>query len=508
MWRLNKVRHKAGQQGGSLEELRLKRRENERALRQARRDRQLVSKRLLLNEDEEQPDVSMDTAPGGHDIVSLLHKLQHSGTEKEAHLKALSKVLRDPAAQLTFIKHENSMHLLVGLLTGSNAQCRLQAVRCLHELSHSSHTNVAPACLPATPYLLTYLSGPSTKFTELCLYTLGNMCPDSDVVREKLLAQGIIPALASCIENQRHTLAVVEAAAFTLSQLLQARDAPEKIIPIVLKSTLPSHLLSVLTPDPQFGLAPAIECAWCLHYLICSTDDNKELLAQGALSQCSSLLVSLGGAVTEGNKEDGIELLIWPLLRCVGNILSSCPEEDLNAQLTDAHLPASLCGLVQAYLHTLPALARETVWVLNNLTAHSTEFCSALLTLNLVPGLIQLLPFSQGINTMILRILANIAHKKKVFCVQLMQLGLLSALCATLKMADQEMVIQSLDILFMMTVSSPVVAEEFVRQDGLSLLEVLQYNGAAEMRQRSTYLLEKHLLSYQQHITVDNMPDP
>ena len=68
------------------------------------------------------------------------------------------------------------MHLLVGLLTGSNAQCRLQAVRCLHELSHSSNTNVASACLPATPYLLTYLSGQSTKFTvsaqsylELCV---------------------------------------------------------------------------------------------------------------------------------------------------------------------------------------------------------------------------------------------------------------------------------------------------------------------------------------------------
>lgn len=63
------------------------------------------------------------------------------------------------------------MHLLVGLLTGSNASCRLQAVRCLHELSHSSHANVAPACLPATPYLLTYLSGQSTKFTvSICLY--------------------------------------------------------------------------------------------------------------------------------------------------------------------------------------------------------------------------------------------------------------------------------------------------------------------------------------------------
>lgn len=37
-------------------------------------------------------------------------------------------------------------------------------------------------------------------YQELCLYTLGNLIPDSDVVKEKLLAQGIIPALASCIE--------------------------------------------------------------------------------------------------------------------------------------------------------------------------------------------------------------------------------------------------------------------------------------------------------------------
>lgn len=34
------------------------------ALRQARRDRQLVSKRLLLNDDEDQPEVTMDTNSG------------------------------------------------------------------------------------------------------------------------------------------------------------------------------------------------------------------------------------------------------------------------------------------------------------------------------------------------------------------------------------------------------------------------------------------------------------
>lgn len=401
------------------------------------------------------------------------------------------------------------MHLLVGLLTGSNAQCRLQAVRCLHELSHSPHAAAAPACLPATPYLLTYLSGQSTKFTELCLYTLGNLCPDSDAVTEKLLAQGIIPALTSCLENQRHNLALVEAAAFTLSQLLQTRTAADKIIPMVLASSLPSLLLSVLTPDPQFGLAPAIECAWCLHYLTSSTVDGRLLLlSHGALLKCSSLLVSIGGAVADGKKEEGMELLVCPLLRCVGNLLSMCPADGPAPQVDDVHLPAALCALLQVYLHTQPALARETAWVLNNLTAHSTEFCSTLLTLNLVPGLIQLLPFSQGLNTMILRVLANIAHKKKDFCVQLIQLGLPSALCATLKMADPEMVTLSLDVLFMLVTSCPQVAEEFVKQGGLSTVEAIQYNSEGELRRRAVHLLEHKLLSHTHSCTMDNNHHP
>ncbi|KAM4732470.1 transmembrane and coiled-coil domain-containing protein 6 isoform 2-T2 [Anableps anableps] len=493
MWRLNKVRHKAGGHANSLEELRMRKREKERALRQARRDRQLVSKRLLLHEDEEQD--TMEITPGEQDVVSLFHKLQHSGTEKEASLRALSKALRNPSSQLTFIKLENSMHLLVGLLTGSDARCRLQAVRCLHELSHSPHTSVASACLPATPYLLTYLSGQSTKFAELCLYTLGNICPDSEVVKERLLAQGIIPALASCIQNQRHNLAVVEAAGFTLFQLLQSKDAAQKVIPMVLASSLPSQLLSVLTPDPDFGLAPAIEWAWCLHSLTSSSEDHRELLTQGALRQCGSLLVSLGGAVAEGNADQGVELLVCPLLRCVGNLLSSCPAEALRSQLGGLHLVAPLCELVFAFLHTLPALAREAAWVLNNLTVHSTELCSALLTLNLVPRLMELLPFSQGINTMVLRVLGNVAHKKKEFCIRLAELGLLSALAATLKMADQDMVTLSLEVLFMMIVSSPEIAEQFVRQGGLSVLEAIQYNSEGEVRRRAAYLLEQHILT-------------
>lgn len=486
MWRLNRVCHKVSR-SDNPEQLRLKRREQERALRQARRDKQLFSKRLLHSEDEEHVTENLD-------VVSLFQKLQKSGTEKEATLKSLSRALREPSAQTTFIKVENSIHLLVGLLTGSNTECRLLAAQCLHELSHSPHTAVTSACLPATSYLLTYLSGQSTKFTELCLYTLGNLCPEDDVIKEKLLSQGIIPALANCLETQMHNLALVEAVGFTLSQLLQGTKAAETIAPIVLSSSLPLHLLSVLNPEPQFGLAPLIECAWCLHYLICSAGDRGILVSHGALSKCSFLLVSIGGTVAEGKKEEGLELLVWPLLRCVGNLLSFCPIEKQSTKEVDVRLTAALCALLNVYLKTQPTLAREAAWVLNNLTAHSVDFCSALLTLNLVPGLIQLLPFSQGINTLILRVLANIAHMKKDFCDQLVRLGLLSALSTTLRMADTEMVVLSLDVLYLLIESNSLVAEEFVKQGGLLMIEALQYNSERALRRRAMYLLEHKLL--------------
>lgn len=40
-----------------------------------------------------------------------------------------------------------------------------------------------------------------------------------------------------------------------------------------------------------------------------SVENNKALLSRGALLACGSLLVSLGGAVAEGNQEDGMELV-------------------------------------------------------------------------------------------------------------------------------------------------------------------------------------------------------
>ncbi|XP_076877855.1 transmembrane and coiled-coil domain-containing protein 6 [Brachyhypopomus gauderio] len=496
MWRLKAVRHKASRSAKDLEEFQRKRREHEKALRQARRDRQLISKRLLLNGDEEKEKDVMETddaAVSQDQIREMIRSVQCGGEERVTHLAMLRKTLRNPQTHVIFTKVENSMYVLVGQLSGHNAQCQLEAAQCLHQLSQSPHPGVGQACLAATPYLLTYLSSPSSKLTELCLYTLGNLWPEGALVRERLLSQGMVTALANCIQNKSCNLAVVEAVAFTLSQLLQEKTMAHKVIPLVMASGMVPHLISVLTPDPEFGLGPAIECAWCLHYLACAVDTSA-LLPHGVVSRCSNLLITLGGAVAKGNTEEGLELLIWPLLRCLGNMLATGACEGAASPLAveDVRLLAALCVFSQTYLSSHSALTRESLWVINNLTADSPVFCSALLLCNLVPHLLQLLPFSKGINTMVLRILGNVAYKGTEYCVQLSRAGLLPALCATLKMADLEVVTLSLEVLHMLNTYSPQVAEEFVKLNGLPLLEAIQYNNEKEQRVRASYILDHY----------------
>lgn len=491
------MRHKVHPQCGNLEEFQFKRREYEKALRKARKDQLLVSKRLLQEEgDHEGMEIAAEVL-SKKEVVQLFRGIQQSGEERVNALRDFRRALRHKETQHIFVKLENSMHLLVGLFSGSNAVWQLEAAHCLHELSHSDEPSIALACLPATPYLLTYLSGQSAKFTELCLYTLGNLTAESEAVRKQLLAQGIVSALASCIQSPH--AAVVEAVGYTLSQLLQAKEAPEKIIPSVLESGVTSHLLRLLQSDSEFGIGAAIECAWCLHYIISSNANTNLLMVQGAVSKCTSLLVALGGAVASGTATEGMDLVISPVLRCLGNLLANHGMESCREQMRDSRVLVALCAFIQGFLQQRPSVARESLWVINNLTADDPVFCSAVFYLNLVPVFMQLLPFSKGINIMVLRLLCNIAEKGPVYCQQLQQREILSALHATLRMAEPEVVRLSLELLHIIVASIPQVADEFTEK-GISALEAIQYNSDEEIRLRANYILDRYL---HKHIQVN-----
>ncbi|KAF5913372.1 hypothetical protein HPG69_016990 [Diceros bicornis minor] len=491
--------------GCGLEELRRRRREREAVLRKARREQQLISKRLLRDDAPGEAEEGCVAMILGEAEIQQFLRLAQRGTEekeRERALVSLRRGLQHPETQQTFIwsvwvdgqecgkdgpqaeqgsgahsrRLEGSMRTLVGLLTSNQALLQLEAARCLHELSHSEQSAVAEACLPATSYLLTYLSGHSSDFIELCLYTLGNLIVESEAVRRQLLPQGIVPALAACIQSPH--LTVLEALGYALSQLLQAKEAPEKIIPSVsagssvLASTLPQHMLRLLQPGPKLNLGVAMEFAWCLHYITCSQVNNDLLITHGALSTLGLLLLDLAGAV-QRTEDAGLELLACPVLRCLSNLLTEAAVEAVGGQmqLRDERVVAALFILLEFFLWKQPSLLPEGLWLLNNLTANSPSFCTSLLSLDLIQPLLQLLPVSNVVSILVLTVLCNIAEKGPAYCQHLWPGPLLPSLLDTLAFSDTEVVGQSLELLQLLFLYQPEAAQAFLQQSGLQALE-------------------------------------
>ncbi|KAM5299183.1 transmembrane and coiled-coil domain-containing protein 6 isoform 2-T2 [Ctenodactylus gundi] len=455
-----------------VEELRQRRREREAEMRKARREQQLISKRLLREDAPGEAEAARAATVLGEAEVQQFLRLAQRGTEEKEREKALVSLrrgLQHPETQQTFIRLEGSMRILVGLLTSSRALLQLEAARCLHELSHSEHPAVAEACLPATSYLLTYLSGHSSDFIELCLYTLGNLIVESEAVRKRLLPQGIVPALAACIQSPH--VAVLEALGYALSQLLQAKEAPEKIIPSILDSTLPQHMLLLMQPGPKLNLGVAVEFAWCLHYIICSQVNNTLLITHGALSTLGLLLLDLAEAV-QRMEDAGLELLACPVLRCLSNLLTEVEVEDVGGQMhfKDERVVVALFILLQFFFQKQPSLLPEGLWLLNNLTANSPTLCTSLLSLDLIEPLLHLLSLS-NVSVLVLTILCNIAEKGPAYCQWLWPGPLLPCLLNILALSDPEVVGQSLELLQLLFLYRPEASKAFLQQSGLQALE-------------------------------------
>ncbi|KFP71942.1 Transmembrane and coiled-coil domain-containing protein 6, partial [Acanthisitta chloris] len=454
-------------------------------LRKARREEQLVSKRLLRE------DSAAEDGQDGEDIVpdplsedevlELLRGVQRGSEERRRWLGRLRWALRNKDTQQKFVRLDGSIRTLTGLFTSSLADMQLEAARCLHELSHSSDPTVAEACLPVTSYLLTYLSGHSVEFTELCLYTLGNLVVESEAVRKQLLPQGIIPVLASCIQSPHE--AVLEGLGYVLSQLLQAKEAPTEIIPLVLDSALPQHMLRLVCSSLRDGMGAAVEFAWCFHYIICRHTVNTALLALGAVPALTSLLLNLASQTSQDAPE-GLELLVCPVLRCLSNLLAE--ETGCQGQGQDERLLIALFLILQYSLQQHSFLIQECLWLLNNLTADDSFYCSTLLSLDLVPALLQLLPCSQMARVLGLTVLCNVAEKGPAHCQQLLLQPTLSLLLPTLTMPDPKAVGQCLELLHLLFLHCPEAAADFTRLGGHQALE--QHQSTPDLQERAQAL--------------------
>nr|DBA30701.1 TPA: hypothetical protein GDO54_006655 [Pyxicephalus adspersus] len=398
----------------TLEDLRVQRREREKALRKARREQHLTSKRLLRDQTDEEAFLGGNLSQhllSEQQVLQRIRDIQHGSDEKLKHLTVLRHALRNRVTQLLFIRAEGSMQFLIGLFTCQFARIQMEAARCLHELSHSNDPAVSKACLPATSYLVTFLSGSSAELMELCLYTLGNLSVESEAARHQLLLQGIIPAFSMCLQSPYVT--VLEATGYALSQLLQAKEAPQSIVPTVLEAGLTQDILKLLLSDFGESFGMMIEFAWCLHYIISSQVNNVVLISQGTVPKLVHMLTKLTTSPYLG--VSGSELLICPLVRCLGNLLTEVDGANKRAIQEDGRVIVALFFFIQKFQQEHLFVIQECLWTLNNMTAKDPIICSAVLHFKLIPVFLQLLGHSRDIVLLVslslLTVFLNHLHK-------------------------------------------------------------------------------------------------
>lgn len=102
MWRRRKF-GKTPQPG--LEDLRIQRRERETALRKARREQQLISKRLLRDVTDEDKTLEENerSSYSEEQVVQLVKDVHHGSADKLKSLTALRQSLQNKDAQLMFV---------------------------------------------------------------------------------------------------------------------------------------------------------------------------------------------------------------------------------------------------------------------------------------------------------------------------------------------------------------------------------------------------------------------
>ncbi|XP_018417400.1 PREDICTED: transmembrane and coiled-coil domain-containing protein 6 [Nanorana parkeri] len=485
MWRRRKLAKKS--QVG-LEELRVQRRERETVLRKARREQQLISKRLLRDSTDDES--SVEENPQDHflseqQVLQLISDIQQGSADKLKSLIALRHGLRKRDTQLSFIRTEGSMRVLVGLFTCQFAKIQMEAARCLHELSHSDDPAVSKAWLPATSYLLTYLSGSSAELTELCLYTLGNLIVESEAVRQQLLVQGMIPAFAVCLQSP-HVM-VLEATGYALSQLLQAKEAPQNIIPTVLEAGLTQDILRLLLSESEDGFGMMIEFAWCLNYIISSQVNNALLISQGVVSKLVHLLTKLAVFLTSTSFPFS-ELLVCPLVRCLGNLLAEVDAAGNKVPLPeDGRLLVALFVFIQQFQKEHLFVVRECLWTLNNMTVKGPTICSAVLHFNLIPVMLQLFGHSKDIILLVLTVLCNIADLGPAYCQCLQEKAIISRVIPLLDKSDVQVTLRCLDLIIIILQYCPEAAKDTQMLSGLEMLETYKDHPEAKQHIQAVF---------------------
>lgn len=349
-------------------ELRRRRAEVNVELRKAKKDEQILKKRnVVLQHDEQLPLWTVDEILEGVNSHSLVDQLQAT----QAARKLLSREIHAP---IDSIISAGLIPKFVWFLTLSEcAPIQFEAAWALTNIaSGRSEQTSAVVEAGAIPAFINLVSSPHPHISEQAIWALGNIAGDGPDFRDLVIKlRGLKPLLTLLhVPDLRvYPTDYLRNLTWTLSNLCRNKDPAPPLVAV-------EQMLPALARLLRYNDIPVLtDACWAVSYLTDGSNERIEVVVQaGLVPQLVRLLAY------------GQHSIVTPALRSLGNIVTGTDEQTqcvLNA--------GALAVFPQLLRHSRPNIQKEAAWTVSNITAGRDSQIQEVINAGLIPILVEIL---------------------------------------------------------------------------------------------------------------------
>uniref|UniRef100_A0A4W5L6C8 Importin subunit alpha n=1 Tax=Hucho hucho TaxID=62062 RepID=A0A4W5L6C8_9TELE len=430
-------------------------------LRKNKRDKHLLKKRNVPQEDSlEDSDIDSDFK-GVCNATSDNAGVQLSAVQ--AARKLLSSDRNPPIDDL--IKSGILPILVKCLERDDNPSLQFEAAWALTNIaSGTSQQTQAVVKSNAVPLFLRLLHSPHQNVCEQAVWALGNIIGDGPQCRDYVISLGVVKPLLSFI-NPSIPISFLRNVTWVIVNLCRNKDPPPLMETV--QEILPA--LCVLLYHTDINIL--VDTVWALSYL---TDGGNEQIQMVIDSGVVPFLVPL-----LSHQEVKVQTAT---LRAVGNIVTGTDEQTqvvLNCDVL-SHFPNLLTHPKEKINKVERGRGEEAVWFLSNITAGNQQQVQAVIDAGLIPLIIhQLAKGDFGTQKEAAWTISNLTISGRKDQVEyLVQQNVVPPFCSLLSVKDSQVVQVLLDglknVLIMAGDEASTVTEIIEECGGLEKIENLQ----------------------------------
>nr|XP_018910193.1 PREDICTED: importin subunit alpha-1-like [Bemisia tabaci] len=357
-------------------EMRRRRNEVSVELRKAKKDEQLLKRRnITLDEDEEPLSPHQDNVSSPSEPIRLDDIVRElESTDKNLWREAVRKVRKclskerqppiDSIIQLGIIPR------LVSFLSyHEEPALQFDAAWALTNIaSGTSEQTQIVVKHGAVPLLIELLGSNKIDVAEQAVWALGNIAGDGPGMRDYVLEHNCMTAILKLIVPEI-SLNFLRNVVWTISNLVRNKNPPPKFSTV--SECLPT-LNKLLNHEDESVIT---DTCWALSYLTDGTNEKiQAVIEAGVVPRLVQLL---------GHPNANI---LMPALRTCGNIVTG---DDVQ---TDCIINAGALRFLEALLkHQRPSVVKEAAWTVSNITAGNPNQIQAVINAGILPSIINII---------------------------------------------------------------------------------------------------------------------